>query len=472
MAESQNVAPWSQRIWRSFCNRLTRIFYRRPEVSGLENLPQDGPVLLAANHVNALADAVVVQFACPRAIHPIARSGLFRNPVLRPILRFIQAVPVQRRRPGTAKSDNSAAFAKIEEYLDDDRVILIFPEGQSHSDPSLRPLKTGVARLAQSHGRRTGSPVPVVPVGLTFTQKGRFRADVLVQFGEPLTLSPRPGEDEEAEARRFMAEILRGLRRVTLNVDSWEDLALMRLLQHFFALRSADKSVQHAEDRHQTLTQRFRSLKRLDDAHRALRRRWPDRMAILRAKLSRFQKLCRRYGVRSYQLQLSYSPKVVLGFLARTVVFLTTIFPLALWGSVNSALPYAATRWATRWSARGRDQYDTAGMLFGLIFFALFWGAQTLAVAWWWNPWPVAAAYAASLPITAAVALRVGHERHRIMEEVRIFFLFSRRRELQSFLRTKREELEVELARMARRARQAQRELDESLAPSASGEPP
>ena len=442
---------------------MTRIFYRHPEVSGLENLPEHGPVLLAANHVNALADAVVVQFACPRPIHPIARSGLFRSPIFRPILKFIQAVPIQRRREGAPKSDNSESFARIYEYLDKDRVILIFPEGQSHSDPSLRPLKTGVARLAQGHGQRTGKPVPVVPVGLTFTHKGRFRADVLVQFGSPLVLSTVADETEDEEVRRFTEEILTGLKRVTLNVDSWEDLALMRLLQHFFALRSANQEVSHEETQHLSLTQRFRSLKRLDEAHRALRARWPDRIAILRTKLNRFQRLCRRYGVRNYQLHLQYTPKVVLGFLARSVGFLTTIFPLALWGLVHSALPYAATRWATRASARGRDQYDTAGMLFGLTFFAVFWGAQTAVAAWWWGPWPGAAFYALSLPITAMIALRVGHERQRILEEIRIFFLFSRRKELQRFLRAKREELEVELARMTRRAGRVQRELDDTF---------
>ncbi len=462
----KTVAPWSQRVWKSFCRRMTGIFYRQAEVSGLEHLPEDGPVLLAANHVNALVDAVVVQFACPRPIHPIARSGLFRSPIFRPILKFIQAVPIQRRRPGAPKNDNAESFARIYEYLDQGRVILIFPEGQSHSDPSLRPLKTGVARLAQGHAQRTGRPVPVVPVGLTFTHKGRFRADVLVQLGPPLVMSEVEGESEEQQVRRFTDEVLAGLKGVTLNVDSWEDLALMRLLQHFFALRSADQKIRHGEEEHRSLAQRFRSLKRLDQAHRALRARWPDRIAILRTKLSRFQRLCRRYGVRNYQLQLRYTPKVVLGFVARSLGFLTTIFPLALWGLLHSALPYTATRWATRASARGRDQYDTAGMLFGLAFFVAFWGAQTLAVAWWWGPWPNAAFYALSLPITAAIALRVGHERHRILEEIRIFFLFTRRKELQRFLRAKREELEVELARMARRARRVQRDLDDSMQPS------
>ncbi|NJL28058.1 MAG: hypothetical protein HC897_09225, partial [Thermoanaerobaculia bacterium] len=103
-------------------------------------------------------------------------------------------------------------------------------------------------------------------------------------------------------------------------------------------------------------------------------------------------------------------------------------------------------------AARGRDQYDTSSIVFGLGFFGLFWGAQTLGVYWLWGNWP-ALAYAASLPITAAVALRVGKQRQRILENVRVFWLFVRQREVQRYLAVKREELEVELARLARLAR-------------------
>ena len=455
MASSSPSAPpptLSQRLWRRFCRRLTDVFYRHGEVAGLEHLPSSGPVILAANHVNALADAVVVQAAVPRPIHPVARSGLFKSPLLRPILSFIQAVPVYRRRGDgqAAAGSNDESFEKLFEYLGAGRVILIFPEGQSHSDPSLRPMKTGAARLALGHLERTGQALPVVPVGLTFTAKGRFRADVLVQLGSPVVFEPRSGEDGEAAIRRYTDEILDSLRQVTINVDSWRDLLLLRLLQHFFTLRSQ-------RDERPTLAHRFRSFQSLIAAHRTLRDRFPSQVEILRLELERFEQLCRRWGVRDYQLELRYTPRVVLRFVARSLGFLLFVFPLTLWGFLNSALPYFATRQASRLSARGRDQYDTAGMLFGLFFFAFFWGVQTFFVAWHWGDL-AAVLYAALLPITADIALKVGHERQRIFKEARVFLLFSRRQELQDYLRLKRQELEVKLAHMARLARQAREE--------------
>ncbi|MEO1370390.1 MAG: 1-acyl-sn-glycerol-3-phosphate acyltransferase, partial [Acidobacteriota bacterium] len=351
---------------------LSRSFYSRFEVSGLEHLPTSGPVVLCANHVNALADAVVVQAAMPRPIHPVARSGLFRSPIFRPILRFIQAVPIARRRKdgGSTREANEASFAKLFEFLSLGRVILIFPEGQSHSDPSLRPLKTGAARLAIGHFRRTGEPVTVVPVGLTFTQKGRFRSSVLVQAGEPVVFrhgaveeaAEASEEEEELAVRRYTDDILQGLESVTLNMDSWQDLSLLKHLQHFFALRA------RRGDR-PTLVERFRSLHELSETHRLLRARWPEKVHLLRLKLERFEALCRRHGVQDYQLELQYSPAVVASFTLRHLGILLVVTPIALWGLVNSIIPFWLARRASGLSAKGRDQYDTAGMLFGLLFF-------------------------------------------------------------------------------------------------------
>lgn len=442
----------AQSGWRRFCRAMTAIFYRRRETSGLENLPPRGPVILCANHVNALVDAVVIQASCPRPVHPLARSGLYRNPLLRPLLRLIQAVPVYRRRPGQEKAAaaNEDSFRRCHELLDDGRVILIFPEGQSHSDPMLRPLKTGAARLALGFHERRGVVPAVVPVGLTFPQKGRFRSELLVQYGRPLRLDPAALAGEDA-VPRLTGAVVEGLRRVTLNVESWQDLDLMRLLERFFLLRDGRRDGATAPGR--SLTERFQSLQRLIEAHRWLRLTRPDEVRVFRERLKRFERLCRRYGVDDYHLHLRYRPALVAQFLARSLAFALLVFPLALWGLASSALPYLATRGMTRLTARGRDQYDTAGMLFGLLFFLVFWGGQTAAVLWLWGAW-ASALYAASLPLSAAVALMVAKERRRVTENVRVFFLFVRKKQVREYLRLKRQELEIEVARMVRLARQ------------------
>jgi 1-acyl-sn-glycerol-3-phosphate acyltransferase len=473
---------WSQTVWRRFCQMMVRSFYRRFEAVGLEDLPAGGPLILCANHVNALVDALVIQAACPRPIHPIARSGLFRSPLLRPVLAFIQAVPIYRRpqvdpdagplkklietRRAAKGDQNEDSFRKLYELLACGRVILIFPEGQSHSDPSLRPLKTGAARLALGHLERTGEVVPVVPIGLLFTQKGRFRAGALVQMGKAVHWTPDEAgtEDSEAKVRRYTEEIDEALKQVTLNVESWEDKALMDLLQQYFtprlSVRGTSGELEPLGEK-PSLSRRFRSYQRILEAQATLRERFPERVSDLREKLKHFDRWCRRYGVRDHQLHLHYTPGVVGRWVARNVLFLLFVVPLGLWGLLNSGIPYFLTRTASRLSAKARDHYDTAGMLWGNFFFLSFWGAQTALVFWRWGLWP-AIAYALSLPITAGIALKLGYERRRILAESRVFWLFLRRKNVQEHLRALRDELETEVGELARMAQQTEPDMSTS----------
>ncbi len=431
-----------QRLWQGFCRLVTAVYYARCEVAGLEHLPARGPVLLCANHPNALADAVVLQAALPRLLHPVARSGLFRNPLLRPFLKLQQAVPVRRRRdPADDPRRNEDAFQMVYELFAAGGAVLIFPEGQSHDDPRLRPLKTGAARMAL--GARTRGPAPVLlPVGLNFAHRGRFRSRVFVQVGPPVPV-PAADEHDEAAVRALTAALARGLEAVTVNVASYDELELLRALERFFALR-------HGRYRARGMAARQRALQRLAEGHARLRALVDDRrLAALRRRLLQFERLCRHLGVRDHQLTVRYRPAVVARFAARCLAVTLLIFPVAAWGWVTSGLPSWFTRRLSARLARGPDQFDTAAMAAGLVLFALFWSAET-ALAWTLaGPGP-ALALAASLPPGAAAATFFRRERERITDSLRAFLLFARRRHLKAELLARRRALERELARLVR----------------------
>jgi len=100
-----------QDTWQGFCRTVVAVFYRRVEIDGLANLPETGAVLLCANHANALADAVILQAVIPRLLHPVARSGLFKNWLLKPFMLIMQAVPIYRRQDkGADMKSNLDAF--------------------------------------------------------------------------------------------------------------------------------------------------------------------------------------------------------------------------------------------------------------------------------------------------------------------------------------------------------------------------
>ncbi len=434
-----------QQSWHWFCRATVAVFYSRCEADGLGLLPAQGPVLLCANHTNALADAVVIQALSRRTVHPLARSGLFQNPFLKPVLSLIQAVPVYRREDseGVAPS-NEDAFARIYDLFATGQIVLIFPEGQSHSDPTLREFKTGAARMVLGAKQHGVSPL-VIPVGLNFTHKGKFRSQVFVQVGNPINYDDFVGGDDSSEVQRLTQKIQEHLYRLTINVDTTVDLQLVSSLERFIAMR-------HGKYRRRSMALRFQTMKRVCEGLEELKEQAPEQLAQLRRHLIQFERLCRNWHIRDYHLTIHYQTSVVTRFLLRSISILFLLLPLAAWGIFNSIVPYVLTRHLARLLARGTDQYDTAKMVFGLALFIIFWGLQIVLVAQYFSV-ATTAAYIFSLPVSAAAAIMFKRERHRIWENLRVFFLFLRKRKLKPYLEVRRKRLERELASMVRLAR-------------------
>ncbi|HLU65172.1 MAG TPA: lysophospholipid acyltransferase family protein [Kofleriaceae bacterium] len=215
------VLQWLLRV-------ATRVFFRRVEVVGRDNVPRTGPVLFCGNHPNSLLDPILITAHGGRVVQFAAKDTLFDSPVLGFFLRRMGAVPVRRRmdHPDGAL-DNDAAFAALHEVLAEGRAIGIFPEGISHLDSQLAPLKTGAARIALGAVRRPpGQVVHMVPTGLVYTTRHRFRSSVLIQFGAPIAVDAgtveRAGGDDKAAARWLTDQIEARLRALTVNADSWD----------------------------------------------------------------------------------------------------------------------------------------------------------------------------------------------------------------------------------------------------------
>lgn len=453
-------------LWKKFCRLVVRTFYRKFEVAGDEiiskntdgtgELNKNSGVILCVNHVNALIDAVVLQASTDNNIRPLARSGLFKNPLLKPVLEMIGAVPIYRRKTeqehdNERTAGNQDSFAKCFELLAKGETLVIFPEGQSHSDPYLHELKTGVARMALGAQQVNGVAPMVVPVGLTFTRKRAARSEVLVHYGKPvdleIPLDPETGmEIDEYDAVHLITNRVKaGLKSVTLNTKSWKDLNLVTRLERFFALR-------HGKRRKSNLTQRFNALQRLIDAQHLLQSHEPDKVRSLMSKLRMFERLCGVCGVRNYQLSINYRPMLLVLYTLRTLGVVMIGFPVALWGIINSYLPLKITIFLTRKFSKDVDQYDTAQVLIGIAIFGLLWGIQSHFVYQVYGvKWSLI--YLASLLISAYIALLLRGEYRRTLANLKVFVLFLRKRDLKAYLETKRHELEVELAQLVRIAK-------------------
>jgi glycerol-3-phosphate O-acyltransferase/dihydroxyacetone phosphate acyltransferase len=359
---------------------LVDLFYRRVEVTGLDNVPGQGPVLFVANHFNGLVDPMLILRVVPRPVVFVAKSTLWRIPVLRSLLDLLGCVPVVRKREaaeeGASKGEerNRASFEKLAEVIERDGVILIFPEGRSHSDPRLSEMRTGAARILLLSRK---SPL-VVPIGLWFTKKEEFRSEVLVRIGPPVA----PPEERSVEA--WTEAIERALLGVTLNADDWEDHEVVAAVDALYGERIRKDFLEGEERKGGELSGSFQVRQALLAARAVLEKIEPGAVASLARRVRAFNHLLRKIGLSSGALEDPPPARVILWNTLKALLFVLFGFPVAVLGVATWYVPYRlcgviANR--VPGASEQRDQIALYKLVTGTVLFPLFLALE-IGVVW------------------------------------------------------------------------------------------
>jgi glycerol-3-phosphate O-acyltransferase / dihydroxyacetone phosphate acyltransferase len=362
---------------------LARVFFREIEVEGADRIPRDRPLLIVANHVNSLVDPILILGFLGVRPRFLAKSTLWSHPVIAPLLLFSGALPVYRRQDaGEDPGRNVETFARCRDQLARGGTIAVFPEGASHNQPHGLPLKTGAARIAleaeQAHGPLG---IRIVPVGITYEDKDRFRSRVLIRVGMPIDPSPEIRLGTEA-ARRVTARIAAALEQVALPFASWGEA---RLVDQALALVRPDVSeapLSQLVSLRATAVDRYRRLLLTDPAEAArlaaaIARSAPDPSVLGSEAAAR-------------RLRSSRARRALLAI-------------PALVGAVLNVVPLRIPGWIGDRLTRTPDEPATYKILAALLTFPLFWALEVAAAAM--LGWPFAIAMAAAAPLTGYVAL-------------------------------------------------------------------
>lgn len=217
--------------------------------------PQEGGVIIAANHPNMLLDPVVCSVYSGRntGFAFWAKSTLFKG-VSGTILSILGAVPVQRQKDmegGGNAIDNEDLFASSVEALHDGRALLLFPEGVSYTDSHIQELKTGGARVAQGYLKEHGKHVPIVPCGINYLAKDKFRSHVVIEYGDPLYLDTEI-ENEKQQVRDLTKRLESALVQLTINADDMDSLLDIRIARNIYV-----DGKKLSVDQHYEITKKF-----------------------------------------------------------------------------------------------------------------------------------------------------------------------------------------------------------------------
>lgn len=426
------LAPFLSHV----ANAALRVYYRLRRAGGA--VPPSGPVLLVANHPNSLLDPAMVALAARRPVRFLAKAPLFKDPLVGFLVRGAGSIPVYRKSDDPSQvGRNEEMFRAVHEALAGGAAVGIFPEGLSHSDPSLAPLKTGAARIALGTLASHGIRVPIVPIGSVFRSKNVFRSEALVTVGRPVTwddLSPDAGSDGHA-VRELTQRIDRALRDVTVNLERWEDAALVELAEAIYAAQFGQATDAAAwVARLRTTTETLTHLRQAGDGS-----------VPLAKDISRHGRILQRLGLRPQDVVDDPKRPGAFWWVLRRLP-LGGVVPLVVLavGTVVFFVPYRLTGIVEK-RARPRDDVRaTHKLLAGAIVFPLWIVTLSLVLGALAGPL-VGLVTLVGLPALGLFTLGLHEQWREAGVEAARYLTLKRRREMIEPLREQQRELAVRL---------------------------
>jgi len=335
-------------------------YYRRFVVKDRGKIPSGKPVIFAANHQNALMDALAIIFAARRQIVFMARADIFRQKFTARLLHFIKILPVYRIRDGFhSVEQNKEVFKEVIAVLENNNPVALFPEGSHLGEKRLRPFKKGAARLAllaeESFGEK--QEVLIVPVGIDYSGYKNAGSDLLVIFGDPV---PAGGYKElylqnpPQALIQLTDDIEEGIKKVIIHIDSEEYYPTIHdAVEMYYPLELKKQQLRLS------LWNRFKIKKEITEKLVSKIQDKKRELDELKQMLDSYRDELKNLNIRDRQITNSFNNPVSLFFAS---VFSILALPLFLYGTAMNSLPIVLP---DRLTKNLKDPHFTSSVRFG-----------------------------------------------------------------------------------------------------------
>ncbi len=384
---------------------LRQGFYRKIEIQHYDTVPKDCPVIFAANHQNALLDALNVVGAVDyrRQTTFLTRSDVFNHSLKGFMIRRLKMLPIYRQRDGVdVIAKNEEIFQICVDRLSDDDAVLIFPEGNHSRFRRVRPLKKGLARIGFQAAEQNNFDLDlkIVPVGLNYHDHIKFHNDLLVSFGPAIPLSEYYADYQENPSRtltQVMRRVREAMSKEVIHILDKEHYELIDGIWQMYAPQLA----QQRGFRRRQLEPKFAAGKEIVEAVEKHLQTHPEEGTTMGQKLESYFAGLKALRMRDH---IFWRGQFSLPMLLLHAVFFLLTAPLYLYGALHNYLPYRLSYWPGKFF-QDDHFHSSIRSLAGYVIFPLCYILQTL-VFWgvsghgWW-----ALAYLVSLPLTGIFAI-------------------------------------------------------------------
>lgn len=384
-----------------------RLYYKELKVLNKENLPSEGPCIYIANHPNTLMDAWLLGFVSKTPVFFMAKATLFSSPLKNKLLRSFNMIPINRKGEGKIEGvSNQDSFAACYKILEEGKTLLIFPEGTSYLERTLRELKSGTARIALEAEKRNNGKlgVKIIPIGLNYLNANAFRSNVLVNVGKPISIESyvESYQQNTTQTAKKLTEVFRiRLEQLLVNSKEKEEEILVSELYSLFASKYISK-------KHNGVKGELAFLKEIRDKIEEIKLTAPWKIDEIKNRTSSIKHELNKLEIRPDFLDRRFRTKMFFRQLVFSFVFVLIGLPLYIFGLIHCLFQYKLTDLIIPKITKDIEYYAPLSVLIGLILYPLVFSLFVVGLTQFYPlTFGIKLLYFISMPITGLIAYSI-----------------------------------------------------------------
>lgn len=407
----------------------TRVFFRSITIKNKEVIPDQGPLLILANHPSTFMDPIVAASVINRKVFFLGKGELFKSAIAKWLLPKLNIIPVYRKQDDPSQMNKNAdTFNKCFEHLANGGAVLMFPEGISITERKLKPIKTGAARIALGAEALNDFKLglKIITIGLNYADPHKFNRDLFINIEEPIETAAyleRYKENEYNAVTELTENIRQHLERAAISIQDDKAAKLISDIETLYKhnLKEARGISGIDSEREFSITQNIvKAVNYYSEAD-------PLFVESMRKRIKNYFISLEEFNIDDEDISRTGSNKSFLGSNIKAFLFLISGLPFYLYGLVNNILPFEIPGFAADRIAKSKNFKGAISMVLGMFTFIIFYAVQIFFFQHFFQNTLLTILYAVSLPLSGFFAYYYWHTFDKIRAKWLLISLFYKR---------------------------------------------
>lgn len=424
-----------------------RVYFKSITVKKASAVPDEGPMIIVANHPSTFLDPIVIGLQMKQRIAFLAKAEVFKSAFAKWLLPKFNMIPVYRKQDDASLMHrNEETFDKCYEHLAKKGTIMIFPEGVSLTQRKLEKIKTGAARIALGaeveNNYKLG--VKILTVGLNYSNPHRFQSHLFINMDSPievLDFREKHKQDFFKSAHELTDLIRQRLEHHIIQIQDSETDRLVKNIETIYKSKLIETISDTALKSLSKKEKDFAMTKIIIEAVNYFKENQPERVQRISKLADDYFNSLDRLHLNDYLLKDFSKSRSVFFRTAYTLAYLVLGFPFWLFGAINNYLPYKLPYYITKAVTKKQDWHGAMFVASGVFTFITFYSLQIYLVQHLFHKWWLTFGYFIFLPVSGFFAFAYYRRFTNLRGKWLVFNLFMKRATLISQLITMRENI-------------------------------